>query len=90
MVAQETPIMPDELPFEPIKLKSPSGASPPFPSEIRSIQAAKDFVIAHVDVPKRDTLRWLAIAALNGGPGSYTNVQLVLRNALDEEGWLAD
>jgi hypothetical protein len=59
--------MPDELPFEPIKLKSPSGASPPF------------------------TLRWrLAIAALNGGPGSYTNVQLVLRNALDEEGWLAD
>jgi hypothetical protein len=27
---------------------------------------------------------------LNGGPESYTNVQLVLRNALDEEGWLAD
>ena len=83
--------MPDEMPFEPIKLNSPPGASPPFPSEIRSIQAAKDFVIAHVDVPKRDALRWrLAIAALNGGPGSYTNVQLVLRNALDEEGWLAD
>jgi hypothetical protein len=83
--------MPDELPFEPIMLKSPPGASTPFPSEIRSIQAAKDFVIAHVDVPKRDTLRWrLTIAALNGDPGSYTNVQLVLRNALDEEGWLAD
>jgi hypothetical protein len=32
----------------------------------------------------------LTIAALNGDPGSYTNVQLVLRNALDEEGWLAD
>jgi hypothetical protein len=83
--------MPDESPFEPIKLKSPPGASPPFPSEIRSIQAAQDFVNTHVDVPKRDTLRWrLAIAALNGDPGSYTNVQLVLRNALDEEGWLAD
>jgi hypothetical protein len=27
--------------LEPIKLKSPPGASPPFPSEIRSIQAAK-------------------------------------------------
>jgi hypothetical protein len=63
--------MPDELPFEPIKLKSPPGASPPFPSEIRSIQAAKDFVIAHVDVPKRDALRWrLAIAALNGVQGA--------------------
>ena len=83
--------MPDEMPFESIKLNSPPGASPPFPSEIRSIQAAKDFVITHIDVPKRDTLRWrLAIAALNGGPESYTNVQLVLRNALDEEGWLAD
>jgi hypothetical protein len=83
--------MPDELRFELIKLNSPPGASPPFPSEIRSIQDAKDFVNAYVDVPKRDTLRWrLAIAALNGDPGSYTNVQLVLRNALDEEGWLAD
>jgi hypothetical protein len=48
-------------------------------------------VNTYVDVPKRDTLRWrLTIAALNGDPGSYTNVQLVLRNALDEEGWLAD
>jgi hypothetical protein len=84
-------IMPDELPFEPIKLNSPPGASPPFPSEIRSIQDAKDFVNTYVDVPKRDTLRWrLTIAALNGDPGSYTNVQLVLRNALDEEGWLGD
>ena len=36
--------MPDELPFEPIKLNSPPGASPPFPSEIRSIQEAKNFV----------------------------------------------
>jgi hypothetical protein len=33
--------MPDELPFEPIKLNSPPGASPPFPSVIRSIQDAK-------------------------------------------------
>jgi hypothetical protein len=83
--------MPDELPFAPIKLKSPPDASPPFPSEIRSIQDAKDFVNTYVDVPKRNTLRWrLTIAALNGDPGSYTNVQLVLRNALDEEGWLAD
>jgi hypothetical protein len=47
--------MPDELPFEPIMLKSPPGASTPFPSEIRSIQAAKDFVNTYVDVPKRDT-----------------------------------
>jgi hypothetical protein len=83
--------MPDELPFEPLKLKSPPGVSPPFPSEIRSRQAAKDFVNAHLDAPKRDTLRWhLATVALNDGQGSYTNVQLVLRNALDEEGWLAD
>jgi hypothetical protein len=82
--------MPVELPFEPIKPNSPPGASPPFPSEVRSIQDAKDFVNTYVDVPKRDTLRWrLTIAAL-GDPGSYTNVQLVLRNALDEEGWLAD
>jgi len=50
--------MPDELPFEPIKLKSLPGVSPPFPSEIRSIQAAKDFVDAHIDAPKRNTLRW--------------------------------
>jgi hypothetical protein len=41
-------IMPDELPFEPIKLNSPPGASPPFPSEIRSIQDAKDFVNTYV------------------------------------------
>jgi hypothetical protein len=83
--------MSDEPPFEPIKLKSPPGVTPPFPSEIRSIQAAKDFVDVHVDAAKRNTLRWcLAIGALNGGPGAYTNVQLVIRNALDEEGWLAD
>jgi hypothetical protein len=43
--------MPDELPFEPIKLKSLPGVSPPFPSEIHSIQAAKDFVDAHIDAP---------------------------------------
>jgi hypothetical protein len=36
--------MPVELPFEPIKPNSPPGASPPFPSEVRSIQDAKDFV----------------------------------------------
>jgi hypothetical protein len=83
--------MPDELPFEPIKLKSLPGVSPPFPSEIRSIQAAKDFVDAHIDAPKRTTLRWhLTIGALNGGEGSYANAQLVMRNALDEEGWLDD
>jgi hypothetical protein len=84
-------IMPDELRFEPIKLKSPPGVSPPFPSEIRSIQAAKGFVNAHIDALKRNTLRWhLAIGALNGGEGTYTNAQLVMRNALDEEGWLVD
>jgi hypothetical protein len=89
--SQETIIIPDELPFEPIKLKSPPGVSPPFPSEIRSIQAAKDFVDAHIDAPKRNTLRWhLAIGALNGGEGSYANAQLVMRNALAEEGWLDD
>jgi hypothetical protein len=89
--SQETTIMPDELPFEPIKLKSLPGVSPPFPSEIRSIQAAKDFVDAHIDAPKRTTLRWhLTIGALNGGEGSYANAQLVMRNALDEEGWLDD
>jgi hypothetical protein len=89
--SQETTIMPDGLPFESIKLKSPPGVSPPFPSEIRSIQAAKDFVDAHIDAPKRNTLRWhLAIGALNGSEGSYANAQLVMRNALDEEGWLDD
>jgi hypothetical protein len=85
--------VPDELPFEPIKLKTPPAVSPPFPSEIRSIQAAKDFVDAHIDAPKRNTytLRWhLAIGALNGGEGSYANAQLVMRNALAEEGWLDD
>ena len=82
---------PDELPFEPIKLKYLPDASPPFPSEIRSIQAAKDFVDAYIDAPKRNTLRWhVAIGALNGGEGSHANAQLVIRNALDEEGWLDD
>ena len=33
----------------------------------KEIEAAKDFVNTHVYVPKQ---------ALNGGPGSYTNVQL--------------
>jgi hypothetical protein len=88
---QETNVMPDEPRFKLIKLKSPRGASPPFPPEIRSIQAAKNFVSAYIHAPKRSTLRWrLAIGALNGGEGSYLNAQLVLRNALDEEGWLDD
>ena len=83
--------MPNESPFEPIKLKSPPGVSPPFPREIGSIQAAKDFVNTHVDVLRRDTLRWhLAIEALNAGQGTTTNAQLVITNALAEEGWLAD
>jgi len=83
--------MPDKLPFNPIKLKSPPGVSPPFPSAIDSIEAAKDFVSAHLDASKRNTLRWhLAIGALDGGEGSYTNAQLVMLNALDEEGWLAN
>jgi hypothetical protein len=77
------------LAFQPIKLKSPPGISPSFPSEISSLEAAKDFVNAHLDASKRDVLRWhLVIGALNGGEGSFTNVQLVLRNALDEEGGL--
>jgi hypothetical protein len=81
--------MPEQPPFEPIKLKSSPGVSPPFPSEIDSIQAAKDFVNAHIDASKRNTLRWrLAIQALDGGEGSYANAQLVMLNALDEEGWL--
>ena len=81
--------MSGDLRFEPIKLKSPPSVSPPFPPEIDSIQAAKDFVSAHVDASKRDTLRWhLAIGALDGGEGSYANAQLVMLNALDEEGWL--
>ena len=80
-----------ERAFEPIKLKSLPGVSPPFPSEICSIQTAKDFVDAHIDAPKRNTLHWhLAIGALNGGEGSYANAQLVMRNALAEEGWLDD
>jgi hypothetical protein len=33
--------MPNELPFEPIKIKSPPGVSPPFPSEIRSIEGSR-------------------------------------------------
>ena len=81
----------DKLAFQPIKLRSPPGISPPFPSEISSLEAAKDFVNEHLEASKRDVLRWhLVIGALNGGEGSFTNVQLVLRNALDEEGWLAD
>ena len=81
--------MPEQPPFEPIKLKSPPGVSAPFPSEIDSIQAAKDFVNAHIDASKRNTLRWyLAIGALEGGEGSYANVKLVMLNALEEEGWL--
>ena len=80
-----------ELPFEPIRLKSPPGVSPPFPSEIRSIQAAKDFVDAYIDPQKRNILRWhLAIGALNSDEGSYANAQLVMCNALDEEGWLEE
>jgi len=44
----------------------------------------------HLDAERRNTLRWhLAIGALDGGEGSHTNVQLVMLNALDEEGWLA-
>jgi hypothetical protein len=80
--------MPD-LPFEPIRLKSPPGVKPQFPPEIRSIQAAKDFVDAYIDAQKRNTLRWhLAIGALNSGQGSNANAQLVMCNALAEEGWL--
>ena len=33
--------MRDELPFEPIRLKSPPGASLPFPSEIRFPRPAR-------------------------------------------------
>jgi hypothetical protein len=42
--------MADELPFQPIKLKSPPGVSPPFPSEICSIPVVKDFVNAYRSV----------------------------------------
>ena len=81
--------MSKDLPFEPIKLRSPPGVLPPFPSEIGSVEAAKDFVNKHVDASKRNTLRWyLAIGALEGGEGSYANVKLVMLNALEEEGWL--
>jgi hypothetical protein len=38
----------DKLAFQPIKLKSPPGISPSFPSEISSLEAAKDFVNAHL------------------------------------------
>ena len=79
-----------QLPFQPIKLKSPPGTSPPVPSRIDSIEAARNFVDRHLDAERRNTLRWhLAIGALDGGEGSHTNVQLVMLNALDEEGWLA-
>ena len=37
------------LPFKPIKLKTPREASRPFPREIRSISAARDFVKLHVE-----------------------------------------
>jgi hypothetical protein len=79
-----------QLPFERIKLKSPPGLSPPLPREIDSIEAAREFVNTHLDAAMRNTLRWhLAIGALDGGEGCYANAQLVMLNALDEEGWLA-
>lgn len=83
--------MPNELPFALINLKSPSGISPPFPSRITSMQAAREFVDTYVDAPRRNTLRWhLAITALNAGEGSCANAELVMRNALYEEGWIDD
>jgi hypothetical protein len=84
------------LPFKPIKVKTPRGASHPFPREIRSISAAKDFVKMHVesDPAKRTQQHWaLAISALEAAThasGSYAHARSAMHHALDVEGWLAD
>ena len=83
------------LPFKPIKLKTPRGASRPFPREIRSISAAKDFVKLYVesDPEKRVQNHWmLAISALDEvvhGGGTYAHARRAMHHALDVEGWLA-
>jgi hypothetical protein len=82
------------LPFKPIKLKTPRGASRPFPREIRSISAAKDFVKSYVetDPEKRAQLHWtLAISALDAVAtgGSYAHARRAMHEALATEGWLA-
>jgi hypothetical protein len=84
------------LPFKPIKLKAPCGASQQFPREIRSISAARDFVKLHVesDPAKRSQRHWiLAISALEAvihGEGGYAHARSTMHHALDIEGWLAE
>ena len=83
------------LPFKPIKLKTPRGASRPFPREIRSISAAKDFVklyAAHRDLTAvvrcpsllRPRSNWLVNGRLSTalrGSGTPAQIYSYLRRA---------
>jgi hypothetical protein len=83
-----------ELPFPPIRLKKPRNASPSFPSEIRSVQAAIRFINSHVgSETRKDNLHWgAAISALNAVAtgGSYAHARAAMLEALTSEGWVAD
>jgi len=79
------------LPFRPIKLRTPSGASRQFPPEIRSVSAAMAFIDAHVAPAKQNEMHWrLARDALLNAVatgGSYAHARQAMHHALATEGW---
>src|SRR5215469_4003112 len=91
------PSRPFLRPFMPIKLKkAPADLARTFPSEIRTAQAAIKFVNS-LDPKTRAKLHWKlaasALAAFDSGAvrqGAYDRANLAMRNALAQEGWLAE
>ncbi len=87
--------MASERLFEPpIRLKTPPGVSPPFPSRISSVKAAIEFVNSHVEPARRSEFYWkvaiIALDAVANGRGSFVHARAAMHNALTTEGWLAD
>jgi hypothetical protein len=76
-------------PFKTIKLKNPPAGAP---FEIRTAQAAIRFVDS-LDPEIRAKIHWALAAAALGAlarRGTYDHANRAMRNALVQEGWLAD
>jgi hypothetical protein len=87
--AQAGAIIVTQGPFKTIKLKNAPASSP---SEIRTAQAAIKFVDS-LAPEAQAKIHWaLAAAALRAlaRRGTYDDANRAMRNALAQEGWLAD
>ena len=79
-----------EIPFLPVKLKPLPG----FPSEIQSAQAARQFMVAHVDIMSfADIFWWRAARADLDSLADGANFAVArgsFEKAIRHQGWLAD